>query len=79
MRVICDDCVCLNVNGTVRSCNNGYDVRMSKLKRSGGVYRKTGETIRIFKYSLYSDSCRLIKIITKDGEILPEEVQRDVA
>jgi hypothetical protein len=64
MRVICDDCPILS---SILLCQNGYKVEIDKSRKVGrGEFTNPGA---------YSDSCRLVKIITLDGEILPEEVK----
>ena len=65
-RVICDKCPCLALEGDANSddCKLKYDVVYSE------SYRKN------FARPYYcSDNCRLVKIVTKDGEIYPEEIK----
>ena len=64
MRVICDDCPILSL---VLHCQQGYKVARDPDRM---VERGT-----LIESGTYSDDCRLVKIITKDGEILPEEVK----
>jgi hypothetical protein len=77
-RVKCDDCPCLNRSttkrGNVNICNNGYEIK-AFLSKHISTWRLNGRSVDSFKYSLCSDSCRLIKIVTRDGEIYPEPAE----
>lgn len=65
MRVICDNCPALNLDDrNTDSCNLKYDVNFTE------SYKE-----KLMKPYYGSDSCRLVKIVTLDGEIYPEPIE----